>query len=506
MKRLNIKLNAISLTLVFVSLFAFMLLGCKDENVITQGKKRSNSSLNHEYTISIVKENPRLAKIVAKIEPDGNIVSMNEHNEHGLKNGWATFVENVQAISESGRKLKVVAKKNSSWELQDYQEGMVTESYQVRLGHDQVVPRLTAGDNGAAYANDSGIMWAGRALFIAGKATKDIAINFDLPKEWQVTTQWEKTKSEHSFTVDVTRNLLYSAFFAGTHKHAEFTAGGVSLRMAFSGEYTVKVHQQIKQQVQQYFEHYGKLYRSPLNANIVVVVSDASYDGGEMMGNAISLSMGPNMRVGNGLSKGTIHVIAHEVYHSFTNNQLELGEDPPSLVWFKEGFAAEFGTFSAELRLGVLNETEFLNTIVKQMKKYQTKLDGKLTLKSAGSEKFKNYNMVYSGGFIAAVSLDFLIRHESKGEKRLNDLWVYLLKKHPKNGEALTIPKLYEAVQHLYGEGVFTALDKYICNPDEIPLYENAKLMGLNYDDAVLSLSINASDDQKSLWLNFLKK
>ncbi len=500
MKILNIKLSGISM----LSLIALIFVGCRNENVLVENKK--SITLSHEYTISVEKENPRLAKIVAIIEPDGKIVAMNEHNEHGLKNGWATFVENVQAISESGRNLKVVAKKNSSWEIQDYQEGMVTLSYQVRLGHDQVVPKLAAGDNGAAYANDSGVMWAGRALFIAGKTTEDININFDVPKEWHVTTQWGKSKKENSFIVDVTENLLNSAFFAGTHQHAEFNAGGVSLRMAFSGEYTVKVHQQIKQQLQQYFTHYGKLYQSPLNANIVVVVSDASYGGGEMMGNAISLSMGPSMRDVNGLSKGTIHVIAHEVYHSFTNNQLELGEDPPSFVWFKEGFAAEFGTYSAELRVGALNETEFLNTIVKQMKKYQAKLDGKLTLKSAGSEKFKNYNMVYSGGFIAAISLDFLIRHESNGKKRLNDLWVYLLKKHPKNGETLTMPKLYEAVQFLYGERVFAAFDKYISTPDEIPLYKNAALMGLSFDGHILSVSNNATNEQRSLWSNFFKK
>jgi len=499
MKKLNIKLNVKPLTMVFIFLFTLILFSCKNGEII---KKNSN----HEYTISVVKENPRLATIVAKIEPKGNVVSMNEHNEHGLKNGWATFVENVQAIGPDGHKLKVVAKENSSWELQDYIEGMVTLTYQVRLGHDQVVPSLTAGDNGAAYANDSGVMWAGRALFIAGKATKNIAVNFNLPKEWHVTTQWEKTEKPHSFNVDVTRNLLYSAFFAGTHQHAEFTAGGVSLRMAFSGEYSVKAHEQIKEQVQLYFTHYGKLYQSPLNANIIVVVSDASYDGGEMMGNAISLSMGPRMRTGNGLSQGTIHVIAHEVYHSFTNNQLELGEDPSSFVWFKEGFAAEFGTYTAELRLGAINETEFLNILVKEMKKYQKKLDGKLTLKLAGTEKFENYNMVYSGGFMAAVSLDFLIRHESKGEKRLNDLWIYLLKKHPKNGDVLTIPKLYEAIQHLYGENVFTALDKYISNPDEIPLYKNAELMGLSYDGEILSASNDATKEQRSLWLSFLKE
>ena len=357
------------LALLVISLFALMLLSFKDGNVIEK-----NSS--HEYIISIVKETPRIAKVLAKIEPKGNIVSMNEHNEHGLKNGWATFVENVQAIDSDGNNLRVVAKNNSSWELQDYHEGMITLSYQVRLGHDQVVPSLNGSDNGAAYANDNGVMWAGRALFIAGKITKGIDVKFNLPKEWHVTTQWDKTEKADSFVVDVTENLLNSAFFAGTHEHVEFTAGGVSLRMAFSGEYTVKVHQQIKQQVQQYFLHYGALYQSPFRANIIVIVSDASYGGGEMMGNAISLSMGPSMRVGNGLSKGTVHVIAHEVYHSFVNNQLELGDDPPSFIWFHEGFAAEYGTYTAELRLGALTETEFLNNIVKQMDKYQKKLDG----------------------------------------------------------------------------------------------------------------------------------
>ena len=45
-----------------------------------------------EYVISIDSNKPRLANVVATITPDGNEVGMNEFNEHGLINGWATYV------------------------------------------------------------------------------------------------------------------------------------------------------------------------------------------------------------------------------------------------------------------------------------------------------------------------------------------------------------------------------------------------------------------------------
>ena len=261
--------------------------------------------VSDEYVIAIDSDQPRLAKVTAILHPAGNMIQMNEFNEHGLKNGWATFVEKVKVNDMDGRSLKVINKENSQWEIQGYKEGFVKLSYQVRLKHDLLVPSIRGGDNGAAYANDDGVMWTGRALFIGGRPTNNIDIRFDLPENWNVTTQWRKLKGkEYSFKADKTKDLFYSAFFAGTHKHTELTTGNVSLRIAMSGEYTDEMSTKIKEQVEKYFQYYGDQYKSPLKAQMVLIMGDRSYGGGEVMGKAISISLSPEIKKEMVINKG----------------------------------------------------------------------------------------------------------------------------------------------------------------------------------------------------------
>jgi predicted metalloprotease with PDZ domain len=422
--------------------------------------------LSHTYVIFISKEQARLVKVSTRLHPGGNVIKMNEFNEHGLANGWATFVENVQVSDSHGRSLKVIAKENSQWELQGYKEGVVNLSYQVNLKHDLLIPAIKGGDNGAAYANDDGVMWAGRALFIGGNPTTNISIRFELPKNWNVTTQWRKlTNKKYTFKADKTKDLFYSAFFAGTHKNTELITGNVSLRIAMSGKFTDEMSTKIKEQVEKYFEYYGTRYKSPLKAQMVLIMGDRNYGGGEVMGKAISISLSPEtkkeMAINNGMTNNTSRLITHELFHSFAFDQLEVddsGENAPLYEWFNEGFGAEYGAFSALVRTGVLTELEFLDEIIYRMKEYQTEVDGTVTLVTAGNDKFKYSTTVYWGGLIAAISLDFLIRDETNGEKSIDDLWVNLLKKYPKNGEALTLTKIYEMSLELYGKKIADAL------------------------------------------------
>jgi predicted metalloprotease with PDZ domain len=505
-------------------LFSLLIISCKTDKKQLQTAQESKKeesvnidkedALNHTYVIAISKEQPRLAKVSARLHPDENLIKMNEFNEHGLKNGWATFVENVQVTDRHGRPLNVIAKENSQWELPDYKEGPVNLSYQVKLGHDLIVPAIKGGDNGAAYANDDGVMWAGRALFIGGMPTTNIGIRFELPKSWKVTTQWEKlTNSEHAFKVDKSKDLFYSAFFAGTHKNTELITGNVSLRIAMSGIFTEEMSTKIKEQVEKYFEYYGTRYRSPLKAQMILIMGDRDYGGGEVMGKAISISLSPEtkkeMAVNNGMTNNTSRLIAHELFHSFAFDQLEVddtSEDASIYEWFNEGFGAEYGAFSALVRTGVLTEVEFLDEIVYRMKEYQTEVDGTLTLVTSGNDKFKYSTTVYWGGLMAAISLDFLIRDETNGEKNIDDLWVNLLKKYPKNGEALTLPKIYDMSLNLYGKNIADAFKEYTNTPIEIPFFDNSKLMGLTYENDIMVKSANATERQKKLWLDFLQK
>ena len=207
-----------------------------------------------------------------------------------------------------------------------------------------------------------------------------------------------------------------------------------------------------------------------------------------------------------GVTNGISRLIAHELFHSFTFNQLEVddaGENVNTFEWFNEGFGAEYGAFTSLIRTGTYTESEFFSSIVYRLKSYQNETDGKLTLMTASKDKHVYSSTVYWGGLIAALSLDFLIRDQSDGQKSLDDLWVYLLKHHPKHGDSLTLPKLYAAAFKLYGKTVALALEHYVNTPVSIPMVENAMLMGLTYDGETLTISKDATARQNSLWLGF---
>jgi len=493
MKDLNMKFScSVLLTYVFL-LFSFT----------------SNAD---NYTVSIDEKQSRLAKVIATIKPNGKVISMNEQNVHGLKGGWAGFVENLTAFDLSGQRYQIAKKANSSWELQDYQGGYVTLSYNVRLGHDVVVPKIKFGDNGAAYATDDGVMWAGRALFISGIPAIDVTVNFNLPESWAVTTPWEESKNnKFLFITDGTKDLLNSAFFAGTHRSESLTTGNVSLRMAFSGEYTLKIRKDITTKVSRYFTYYGERYASPLKSKMVLIVSDRNDDGGEVMGKAISISVGPSskkqMDKKPGMPKGIARLIAHELFHGIAFNLLEVddsGGNAPLYEWFNEGFGAEYASQIALLRTGLKNESEFLEGIVYRMNEYIAETDGTLTLITAGADKADKSTTVYWGGLMAAMSLDFLIREQTNGESNLDELWRFLLKKYPKGGKAMTLNSIYQSTHEMYGKSISSALKEYSNTAKIIPFYENAKLMGLEYDGETLSRSPRATKRQKELWQQFL--
>jgi predicted metalloprotease with PDZ domain len=472
----------------------------------------SFSSNADNYTVSIDGKQPRLANVVAKIKPNGKVISMNEQNVHGLKGGWAAFVENLTVSDSSGRQYQIVKKANSNWELQDYTGGYIILSYNVRLGHDVVTPKIKFGDNGAAYATNDGVMWAGRAIFISGVSSADVKVKFNIPDSWAVTTPWEESKdNKFLFITDGTKDLLNSAFFAGTHLNESLTTGNISLRMAFSGEYTLKMSKDITTKVSSYFKYYGEHYASPLKSRMVLIVSDRNDGGGEVMGKAISISVGPNskdqMDKNPGMPKGIARLIAHELFHGIAFNLLEVddsGENAPLFEWFNEGFGAEYASQIALLRTGLKNEAEFLEGIVYRMNKYIAETDGKLTLINAGADKADKSTTVYWGGLMAAMSLDFLIRDQTNGKSNLDELWRYLLKKYPKGGKVMTLNAIYQSTDELYGNSISSALKEYSKTAKVIPFYKNAQLMGLEYDGETLSRSITATNRQKELWQQFL--
>ena len=312
---------------------------------------------------------------------------------------------------------------------------------------------------------------------------------------------WEqKPGSANTFEVLETQDLLNSAFFAGTHEQFDLSAGEVTLRLALAGPNTLSMREQISHSTGQYLDYYEAVFRSTTRASMLMIASDSSYWGGEVMGRAISLSIGGEAPPGFNPLSVLSHVIAHEIFHVFIGVRMEIDQESGSFDWFNEGFGAEYATWLARVRLGEVSEDEFLAELVNQANTYQAKVDGQLNLVLAGQDKASNYDMVYSGGFIAAMALDFLIRNDSDGGQSLDDLWTVLLQKYPRGGTSLTLPGLLNTVGELYGQSISSALEAYINSPETIPFFRNAQLMGLSYEDGKLFPSENATESQQAMW------
>ena len=438
------------------------------------------------YTVTISLDDVRLAHVQATVEPDDGLITMNDEANQGLERGWSTFVEKLSVTDKDGQPVELTYEPTSRWRLKGRVTGPVTLTYDVRLGHDKA--RLNFGDNGAAYANDSGVMWSGRALFIAGRSTLDVEVRFIVPEAWKVTTPWTAEENQpKTFITRGTDDLVNSAFFAGTHTSFDLPVGAASIRFALAGETVVAMRSTFTDLVGKYMRYYQDTFGQAPSAEMLFIASDSSYWGGEVMGRVISLSVASGGRSGFNPLAALSHVIAHEIFHMW-NSGIEV-EDPESgeFEWFGEGFTAEYFSYVAGLRVGDLDENVFLSQLAGHWNKYAAKFDGTIDLVSAGKEKEKNYDLVYSGAFIAAATLDFQIRHETKNEKKLDDLIPLLLKRYPRqaaesgkaSAPAVSLELLRGHVESLFGKDIADALEQYIRNPELIPFQRAAALAGL---------------------------
>jgi hypothetical protein len=95
-----------------------------------------------QYAVTVSEKDVRIAHVRAEIELDGGLISMNDENNQGLKNGWSTFVEKAHVSNEAGRKLELTYEPTSRWRVAGAESGPIILTYDVRLGHDRANRRF----------------------------------------------------------------------------------------------------------------------------------------------------------------------------------------------------------------------------------------------------------------------------------------------------------------------------------------------------------------------------
>lgn len=394
------------------------------------------------YTITIREDQPRVAAVEAKLVSGKDGLWMNDDGDQGLPHGWSTFVRGLEVLDPDGAPITATYEPLSRWLLDPVQSTpaggsvSVTVRYEVLLQHDRFP--LNFGDNGAAYARDGAVMWSGRALFLAGQQARDIELDLVLPQGWQATTPFDRMEgTSHRFTVASTDDLMNSALMLGRHVERTVSQGPLELRLALSGPRVTAAESIFVEEVAKYLSYYESTIGPAPRRNMIVIAADSGYWGGEVMGRAISLSVADEITEPNPM---LAHLFAHEIVHLWGLDINFADEDEEELYWFYEGMLAEYLSYLANVRLGDISEEEFLSQLTDHYAKYLAAAEPELSMSTAGSEKAAHYDLIYSGGMIAAAALDLAVRESTENQKGVEDLIRALYLEYPKAGGGRSRP------------------------------------------------------------------
>ena len=436
------------------------------------------------YEITMPEDSHRVVLVSASLLPDGPAFYMLP-GANQLPERWATFVSDVEVHDEDGRPVPVVAGDDATWRLSRVPKGRVTVRYRVSLDHEQ--HDWNGGVDGAAYWREWGVFFTARSLFIlSGEARDDIAVTFDLPTNWRVTTPWQSTSDDNrQFIVADHHELANSMFFAGTHREVPVRHGPFEFLLALGGPDILALEDVLTEMAGGILGYYvdvmGDVPRLDGRASLgkpVVIINQASATDGEAIGNNISILLEPS---GDPMAQHISRLIfAHEFFHLW--NGKSFAPDGEHSEWFKEGFS-NFYTLKALRHIGYLTDESYLQMLAGLFYARYKSDDavGRLSMTN-GELKHDHWGLIYAGGLLVAIAQDLKIRTATGNRKSLDDMMRFMFNEH--SGVDYDLGNIQDALSQLNDTSQEDFFRRYIYGTEEVPIAEFLALAGIDTTEA----------------------
>lgn len=246
-------------------------------------------------------------------------------------------------------------------------------------------------------------------------------VRFKMPDDCKVTVAWQEVLNEkNAFRAANAEELLWIGMLIGKHFERRTKVGQLEAITAVGQdlkESAAMFESAVKAVVPAYVRTYGGkpvFQDSPVKKFVIVVNIDKNYvGGGAVFVRTISMMLKdvPPKTMSASTSRW-IHMITHELGHLW--NGLSIREESQEFG-FNEG-ATDYLAYLLEARAGFIGKDELLKVLAKKFDEYKT-VAGKISPRQAGSNKVKNYDLIYSGGFLAALALDIEMRKATENQK-----------------------------------------------------------------------------------------
>ncbi len=446
----------------------------------------------------------RLVRVKAEILPTGNMLVVCPEGANHLPDKWATFMRNVSAIDEKGQTVRLRHSGDGAWHIPEPLPKKLILNYEVEIKHDQ--SKWPFGSKEAAYARDDGVFLTGAALFITMLDLQNMNVRFDLPQDWKVSVAWEElTNEKNAFKANNAEELLWIGMLAGKHLERSTKVGQLEVVLAV-GQDIRQSAEMLDRAVKAVLPRYVKIYGgepvvqgSPLNKFVIIVNVDKDYvGGGAVFVRTISMMLTDvPQKTSEASTFSWQHIITHELGHLWDGQSFS-GESEE--VWFQEG-VTDYLAYLVQSDAGLIGKDELLKVFARKLDEY-VPVAGKMSLTKAGSDKGGNYDLLYSGGLIAALALDVEIRKGTQNKKGIADVLKVMYQNFAAKGQKFAVADVRKIAGEVAGKDLSTFFADHIDGNKIIPLAQYADAMGLSFSKAenktVLKRKAKASSFQKA--------
>jgi predicted metalloprotease with PDZ domain len=305
-----------------------------------------------------------------------------------------------------------------------------------------------------------------------------------MPDDWKITVAWQKISGEkNAFRAANAEELIWIGMLAGKHLERKTKVGNLEVVMSVGQDLrqsSAMFDRAVKTIVPAYIKTYGGepvFQGSPVKKFVIIANIDRNYvGGGAVFVRTISMMLKDvPQKTKEASTFSWNHIIVHELGHLWNGQSIR---EENQEFWFVEG-ATDYLAYLLEARVGLISKAELLKVFAKKFDEYKP-IAGKTSLRKAGNNKGKNYDLIYSGGLITALALDIEIRKTTRNQKGLADLLQFMYRDLALKDKKYTIEDVKRIAGQISNRDFSSFFTDYVEGIKIIPFENYADSLGLN--------------------------
>ncbi|WP_100643709.1 hypothetical protein [Alteromonas facilis] len=426
-----------------------------------------DSSTAH-YIVTFSDKDPRIVEVEATLSLKGNKIRMASWGHPALPHGWGTFVEDLVVKDDKNNTLEATPNTKDGWGawVVNGEDGLpLTLTYKVSLTQDEYDWNPAGGQDSRPAVTENVIFLVTKALFIYSPGLERATVKIDVPEKWDISAPWQsKPNAPHTFEVNSWAGLVNNALVVGEHYERIVQDGDMEIVIAVDN--ALKDHVDLFQDIfQKQLSSFRKVFAITPKVKYLVTIRGADEDDGESFANSFN-----QVIIADNLDRRKIvwaNTMSHELFHYWNGDH---GKHRTETFWFSEGFTEYYSSLTL-FRTGVIDESLYFKKLERYLSRNHITMnmnpEGALSLVEAGQEKHKNWLQVYGGGATLALVLDLNIRHETQGEKSLNDVMRLLNERFGQKELKFEISDIAQIISEVSGKDYHSFFQDHVWGTDK---------------------------------------